>query len=157
LSNETEDSSSLQRTKLNKNQNNNNNKFEILEMEPLTAYNDNSDNNDNVHNSSNSSHSLSLSSMSSSSTSAQNRVNRPDDYNLNNRQFEEEKAHSSPMSHSTTSPVTSNTHHVPLRQVKIIVVSFGIRLLFSGLLWDHYVHKYHDLLMEFSTNPTQRV
>ncbi len=47
--------------------------------------------------------------------------------------------------------------HFSSREVKILVFYFGIRLLFTGLIWDHYVHKYHDLLMVFSNNPTQRV
>lgn len=46
--------------------------------------------------------------------------------------------------------------HVSSRRVKLIVISFGMRLLFTGLLWDHFVHKYHDLLMVFSDNPNQR-
>jgi hypothetical protein len=47
--------------------------------------------------------------------------------------------------------------HFSSRRVKLIVISFGLRLLFTGLLWDHFVHKYHDLLMVFSDNSNQRV
>ena len=46
--------------------------------------------------------------------------------------------------------------HISSFQVKLIVVSFGIRLLFTGLIWDHFVHKYHDLLMVFSDNSNLR-
>lgn len=46
--------------------------------------------------------------------------------------------------------------HVSSFQVKLIVVSFGFRLLFTGLIWDHFVHKYHDLLMVFSNNANVR-
>ena len=46
---------------------------------------------------------------------------------------------------------------VSSRQIKIIVASFGIRLLFTALIWDHFVHKYHDALMVWSNNPEQRV
>lgn len=42
------------------------------------------------------------------------------------------------------------------RQVKIIVISFGLRILITGFLWDKYVHKYHDMLEVFSDNLTQR-
>ena len=52
---------------------------------------------------------------------------------------------------------TTIVRHVSSRQVKLIVISFGIRILCTGLLWDHFVHKYHDLLMVTSSNPTQRV
>ena len=54
-------------------------------------------------------------------------------------------------SHQTTS------RYFTSREVKIVVISFGIRVLFTGLIWDHYVHKYHDLLMVFSNNPNKRV
>lgn len=40
--------------------------------------------------------------------------------------------------------------------MKLIVVSFGFRLLFTGLIWDHFVHKYHDLLMIPSNNSNVR-
>jgi hypothetical protein len=59
--------------------------------------------------------------------------------------------------YSLNDATQNNYGHVSSRQVKLVVVSFGIRLLFTALIWDHYVHKYHDLLMEFSNNPTQRV
>ena len=52
---------------------------------------------------------------------------------------------------------TNNNRHFTSREVKIIVFLFGIRLLFTGLVWDHFVHKYHDLLMVFSNNPIKRV
>ena len=45
------------------------------------------------------------------------------------------------------------SRHFSSREVKLIVFWFGIRLLCTGLIWDHYVHKYHDLLMVFSNNP----
>lgn len=50
----------------------------------------------------------------------------------------------------------SSTRYFTSREVKIIVFSFGLRILCTGGLWDHYVHKYHDLLMVLSTNPTIR-
>ena len=52
---------------------------------------------------------------------------------------------------------TGESGHVSSRQIKIIVASFGIRLLFTALIWDHFVHKYHDALMVWSNNPEQRV
>jgi hypothetical protein len=52
---------------------------------------------------------------------------------------------------------SQEVRHVSSRRVKLIVISFGLRLLFTGILWDHFVHKYHDLLMNFSNNPNQRV
>lgn len=51
---------------------------------------------------------------------------------------------------------TASRRHLTSFQVKLIVVSFGFRLLFTGLIWDHFVHKYHVLLMEFSDNPNVR-
>lgn len=51
---------------------------------------------------------------------------------------------------------TGEGGHVSSRQIKIIVASFGIRLLFTALIWDHFVHKYHDALMVWSNNPEQR-
>ena len=50
-----------------------------------------------------------------------------------------------------------NSRYFTSRQVKLVVLSFGLRILFTGAIWDHYVHKYHVLLMVFSNNPTQRV
>jgi len=52
---------------------------------------------------------------------------------------------------------TSNNRHYSTRELRYIVFYFGIRILFTGLIWDHYVHKYHDLLMVFSNNPIKRV
>lgn len=62
-----------------------------------------------------------------------------------------------------STPADSNTNtkrisrHFTTREVKLIVFWFGIRLLCTGLIWDHFVHKYHDLLMVFSSNPIKRV
>ena len=50
-----------------------------------------------------------------------------------------------------------NSRYFTSRQVKLVVFSFGLRILLTGAIWDHYVHKYHVLLMIFSNNPTQRV
>lgn len=50
----------------------------------------------------------------------------------------------------------SSRRHFSHREVKLMVISFGLRILLTGYLWDHFVHKYHDLLMVFSENPTQR-
>ena len=52
---------------------------------------------------------------------------------------------------------SESMRHYSSREVKIICFSFGFRLLFTSLFWDHFVHKYHDLLMIPSNNPTQRV
>lgn len=52
---------------------------------------------------------------------------------------------------------SSSRRHISSRQVKIIIVSFGIRLLVTSLLWDSFVHKYHDLLMIYSDDPIKRV
>ncbi len=74
-----------------------------------------------------------------------------------------EHAFSASSSSSSSSPSSSSyishteTRYVSSRQVKLVVVSFGIRIACTGLLWDHFVHKYHDLLMVYSNNPTQRV
>lgn len=50
----------------------------------------------------------------------------------------------------------SSSRYFTSKEVKFIVVSFGLRILLTGGIWDHYVHKYHDLLMNFSPNPTLR-
>jgi hypothetical protein len=50
-----------------------------------------------------------------------------------------------------------NYLNVSLRQVKMIVVPFGIRILVTALLWDHFVIKYHNLLEVYSDNPAQIV
>lgn len=41
-------------------------------------------------------------------------------------------------------------------EVKFIVISFGLRVLFTGAIWDYYVHNYQELLMNFSKNTSQR-
>ncbi len=43
------------------------------------------------------------------------------------------------------------------RQVLVIVFFFGMRLLFTGLFWDRFVHNYHVLLMKLSDDPNKRV
>ncbi len=58
-----------------------------------------------------------------------------------------------PEADSTSS---SSPRHFSSRQVKLIVVSFGLRILLTGGLWDNFVHKYHDLLEVYSSNPTVR-
>ena len=50
-----------------------------------------------------------------------------------------------------------NYLNVSLRQVKMIIVPFGIRILCTAFLWDHFVNKYHDLLEVYSDNPAQIV
>jgi hypothetical protein len=55
------------------------------------------------------------------------------------------------------SSAVDNDRHFSSRKVKLIVVSFGFRLLFTSILWDHFVHQYHDLLMTPTTNPNVRV
>jgi hypothetical protein len=69
---------------------------------------------------------------------------------------------SSSSSSSSIIPMHQITHravtrHFTSRQVKLIIAAFALRLLFTGLIWDHFVHKYHDLLMVLSSNPRQRV
>jgi len=68
---------------------------------------------------------------------------------------------SSSSSSSSIIPMHQITHravtrHFTSRQVKLIIAAFALRLLFTGLIWDHFVHKYHDLLMVLSSNPRQR-
>ena len=46
---------------------------------------------------------------------------------------------------------------VTTRQVKLIVVPFGIRLLITSLIWDHYVNNYQVLLQNYSDNMAHRV
>ena len=90
-----------------------------------------------------------------------------DDTNLNEKKRGPSPTSSSladgatPRTSGSSSPVNELScdqynRHVTSRQVKLVVISYGIRLAFTGLLWDHFVHKYHDLLMEFSMNPNQR-
>ncbi len=43
------------------------------------------------------------------------------------------------------------------KQVLVIVFFFGMRLLFTGLLWDRFVHNYHDLLMKLDNDQNKRV
>ncbi len=50
----------------------------------------------------------------------------------------------------------SSPRHFSSRQVKLIVISFGMRILLTGGLWDNFVHKYHDLLEVYSSNPVIR-
>lgn len=60
------------------------------------------------------------------------------------------------LSSSTTDQAYSSRNSYSHREVKIIILSFGMRVLVTGFLWDHFVHKYHALLMVYSENPTQR-
>ena len=87
---------------------------------------------------------------------------------LNNRHPSNEKNFGKNMEHQVSiNAAAFATHmneehdyeggHVSSRQIKIIVASFGIRLLCTALIWDHFVHKYHDALMVWSNNPEQRV
>lgn len=46
--------------------------------------------------------------------------------------------------------------HVSSRQVQLIVIGFGLRILATGGLWDNFTHKYHDLLENYSNDPAQR-
>ena len=46
---------------------------------------------------------------------------------------------------------------VTVRQVKLIVIPFGIRLLLTGLIWDHYVNNYQFLLQNYTDNIVHRV
>jgi len=82
-----------------------------------------------------------------------------DDSDSQNIQFKANKVSESVKeafaSHTETNQA-SNSRYFTSKQVKLIVVSFGFRILITGFLWDKYVHKYHDLLMHFSENPTQR-
>ncbi len=43
------------------------------------------------------------------------------------------------------------------REIKIIIVSFGMRLIFTSAAWDHFVNKYQSLLHIYSNNIVQRV
>lgn len=59
---------------------------------------------------------------------------------------------------ATPDDSVSNTlsRNVSSRQVKLICFSFAMRILLTGYIWDRFVHKYQDLIMDFSSNPTQR-
>jgi hypothetical protein len=46
---------------------------------------------------------------------------------------------------------------VTTKQVKLIVVPFGIRLLITSLIWDHYVNNYQLLLQNYTDNMLHRV
>jgi hypothetical protein len=46
---------------------------------------------------------------------------------------------------------------VSTRQVKFIVIPFGIRLLLTGLIWDHFVNNYQLLLQNYTDNILHRV
>ena len=46
---------------------------------------------------------------------------------------------------------------VTAKQVKLIVVPFGIRLLITSLIWDHYVNNYQLLLQNYTDNMLHRV
>lgn len=50
----------------------------------------------------------------------------------------------------------TSSRNVSSRQVKLICFSFAMRILLTGYIWDRFVHKYQDLIMNFSSNPTQR-
>jgi hypothetical protein len=43
------------------------------------------------------------------------------------------------------------------RQIKLIIVSFGMRLIFTSASWDYFVNKYQNLLHNYSNNIVQRV
>ena len=58
---------------------------------------------------------------------------------------------------SSSTNLNSNNRHYSTREIKYIIFYFGIRILFTSLIWNHFVHKYHDLLMVFSNNPIKRV
>ena len=62
-----------------------------------------------------------------------------------------------PPRHYDVKMASENSRYFTSRQAKLVVISFGIRVFLTSALWDHYVHKYHVLLMVFSDNPTQRV
>ncbi|RNA28309.1 ceramide phosphoethanolamine synthase-like isoform X3 [Brachionus plicatilis] len=55
--------------------------------------------------------------------------------------------------HTTKTQMNSQRRSVSSFQVKLLVFFFSFRLLFTGLIWDHFVQKYHDLLMVFFNNP----
>ena len=46
---------------------------------------------------------------------------------------------------------------VSKRYVKLMMWPFGIRLLCTAFMWDHFVNKYHSLLEVYSDNPAQIV
>lgn len=87
-----------------------------------------------------------------------NRSNRSND-DPNNEEFvvsPSNRVYPLPVSSTLNDCPLILNRHVTSRQVKLIVISFGLRLLCTGLIWDHFVHKYHDLLMVLSNNPTKR-
>ena len=45
---------------------------------------------------------------------------------------------------------------VSRRTVVTVLIAFGIRFLFIGGLWDHFVHKYHDQLEVTLPSPSQQ-
>lgn len=50
----------------------------------------------------------------------------------------------------------NNARKYSSRQIKFFVVTFGIRLALTCVVWDHFVTSYHDLLMKFSDDPVKR-
>ncbi len=58
---------------------------------------------------------------------------------------------------SSSTNLNGNNRHYSTREIKFIVFYFGIRILITSIIWNHFVHKYHDLLMVFSNNPIKRV
>jgi hypothetical protein len=58
---------------------------------------------------------------------------------------------------SSITNLNGNNRHYSTREIKFIVFYFGIRILITSIIWNHFVHKYHDLLMVFSNNPIKRV
>lgn len=57
---------------------------------------------------------------------------------------------------SNNQPSCPSPRHFSSRQVKMIVISFGLRILITGGLWDRFVHQYHDLLENYSNDPAVR-
>lgn len=58
---------------------------------------------------------------------------------------------------SSSTNLNGNNRHYSTREINFIVFYFGIRILITSIIWNHFVHKYHDLLMVFSNNPIKRV
>lgn len=83
-------------------------------------------------------------------------VDQTDSNYLHRQTSKQQEEYSEVFASTSNDTNIAQKRHVSSFQVKLIVVSFGIRLLFTGLIWDHFVHKYHDLLMVFSDNQNVR-
>lgn len=51
----------------------------------------------------------------------------------------------------------SLSSHVTSRQIKLVVIPFGVRILLTALIWDHFVGSYQALLQNYTASVIHRV